>query len=210
MDYLEKIQQLFQCTLNDIEERVKLVTVEFSVCPSDLPPYEGLLSLLTSFPERDNVKFFFRDDGGSNYTIVSHGEQNKEEYERLKTGIFEEDPVHISIEINKQVVDNRLSIYSFDRFCEDLLSLTVTEALKAFVDLYAEAEHLYFKVYGNELFYKTGTMAFASADHTIAWGCLTEMRDLKGVERPRASIINQPTRCCRRTFMPKLILMEIH
>lgn len=191
MDYLAEIQRVFQCTAYIIEERIKQVAMKMTVYPRNLPTYENLLSLVNSFPERDYVKFVLKDDGSSEYTIDSKGKQNQVEYDGFKLGLFEEDPVYMTVEINKRVVDDQVSIYSFKRFCDDILSLAMTDVLAAFVDFYREAEHLYFKVYSDDVFCKTGTMAFSSAEHTITWG-LSDRKDRLNRCRETACFYHQP------------------
>lgn len=190
MDYISQIRQLFHCNLVDIEERMKLVTVQFSVCSCELPLYDELLSLIQAFPQRDKVKFFLKDDSYSSFTITSTNSQSKDEYENFTSSIFEQDTVHITVEIDKQIVDNQFSVYTFSHFCDDLLSLAMTDVMTAFAELYSEADHLFFKVYDENVFCKTGTMAFSSADHTITWG-LSNRKDRLEKCREASCFYNQ-------------------
>ena len=60
----------------------------------------------------------------------------------------------------------------FEKFVNDILSLSICDVLTAFADLYEEQQHIYFKVYDREIFFKTGTMVFDSGTHSIKWTVL--------------------------------------
>lgn len=177
MDYLTHIQQTFRCSSMDIDERMKYVDIRLSVYPSDLPSYEDLCDLISSFPSRDALTFSINDDAGSSIRIASNAACTQDCYADFRSGLYKDDPVYVTIEINKQVDQNQMSIYCYQKFCADLLSLTPSEVLLAFTGLYSEATHLYFEVFDEDIFFRTGTMAFSSANHRISW----ELSDRKSM-----------------------------
>lgn len=169
MNYLTCIQQAFHCSSMNIDERMKYVNIRLSAGPSDLPSYKDLCALVSSFPSRDTLTFSMNDDAGSSIRITSNAGCTQECYSDFQSDLYKDDPVHITIEINKQVTQNKMSIYCYQKFCTDLLSLSQSEVLLAFTGLYSEAAHLYFEVFDEDIFFKTGTMAFCSANHRISW-----------------------------------------
>ena len=154
----------------NINERMKYVNIRLSVYPSDLPSYEDLYDLISFFPIRDTLIFSMNDDAGNSLRIVSNTACSQDHYTNFQSNLYIDDPVYINIEINKQVTENKISIYCYQKFCADLLSLSPTEVLIAFTGLYSEATHLYFEVFDEDIFFKTGTMAFSSANHRVSWG----------------------------------------
>ena len=170
MNYLASIQQMFHCSSMDIAERMKYVNIRFSVYPSDLPSYEEFCAFISSFPSRDTLTFSMKDDAGSSLRVVSNTACTQDPYVDFRSCLYEEDPVYVTIEINKQVAQNQMSIYCYQKFCADLLSLSPSEVLLAFTGLYSEVTHLYFEVFDEDIFFRTGTMAFSSANHNIIWG----------------------------------------
>lgn len=169
MNYLSGIQQAFHSSSMNIEERMKVVYIKLSVFPSNLPSYEDLCALISSFPHRDTLVFSMTDDAGSSLRIGPDTDFTKNHYADFQSDLYEADPVLVSIEINKHVAENQMSIYCYQKFCADLLNLSPTDVLLAFAGLYSEATHLYFEVFDEDIFFRTGTMAFSSANHSISW-----------------------------------------
>ena len=170
MNYIESAQQMFHCSSMEIAERMKYVYIKFSAYPSNLPSYEDLYAFISSFPSRDSLTIAMNDDAENSLRITSNPVCTQDRYADFQAGLYQDDPVYVTLEINKQVNDNKMSIYCFQKFCADLLSLPHCDALTAFTTLFSEATHLYFEVFDEEIFFKTGTMAFSSASHSINWG----------------------------------------
>lgn len=170
MNYVENVQQMFHCSSMDIAERMKYVYIKFSAYPSNLPSYKDLYTLISSFPSRDSLTIAMNDDAGNNLRITSNAVCTQDRYADFQADLYKDDPVYVTIEINKQVNDNKMSIYCFPKFCSDLLSLLHCDVLTAFTALFSESSHLYFEVFDEDIFFKTGTMAFSSANHSIIWG----------------------------------------
>lgn len=154
MNYLEKIREAFGCADIDVDERVKNVNIHLSVAPSSLPNEAGLRGLISLFPEQDSVRAFLNDDSGSVYTITSNAPFDEETYVAFKSSLFADVPVSITFEITKGFKDGYLSVYCFEKFVNDILSLSICDVLTAFADLYEEQQHIYFKVYDREYFSK--------------------------------------------------------
>ena len=56
----------------DIAERMKYVNIKFSANPSNLPLYEDLYDLISSFPSRDTLTIAMNDDAENNLRITSN------------------------------------------------------------------------------------------------------------------------------------------
>lgn len=168
MDYIAQLKEVFSVSSADVDERMKQVVIKFNILPSQVPTYDKLCELIGFFPKRDTIKIFFLDDSTS-LTIGSPNLRSSEEYAKYVSGLFESDPVRVTITIDKQLEKEKFSLYCYQKFTDDLLSLTTPELLEAFTDLYTEANHLYFEVFDSEIFFQTGTMAFSSSEHTIDW-----------------------------------------
>lgn len=177
MNYLACIQQAFHCSSMNIDERMKYVNIRLSIFPSNLPSYEDLCALLLSFPSRDALTISMNDDAGSSIRITSNLGCPQNCYADFQSDLYKDDLVHVTIEINKQVTQNQMSIYCYQEFCDDLLSLSPSDILLAFTGLYSDASHLYFEVFDKDIFFRTGTMAFSSANHSVSW----ELSDRKGM-----------------------------
>lgn len=177
MNYLACIQQAFHCSSMNIDERMKYMNISFSVYPSDLPSYEDLRALISSFPSRDIFTFLMNDNAGSSLRIASNTACIQDPYTDFQSVLYKDDPVFVTIEINKQVDQGLMSIYCYQKFCSDLLNLSPSEVLLAFTALYSESTHLYFEVFDEDIFFRTGTMAFSSSNHRVSW----ELSDRKSM-----------------------------
>lgn len=169
MNYLEDICTVFGGADIDVDERIKNVNIHLLVAPSNLPNDANLLRLISSFPPQDNVTAFLEDDSDGNYTITSNTPFDKESYVTFRNSLLDDVPVSITFEITKGFKDEYLSVYCFEKFVNDILNLPICDMLAAFADLYEEQQHIYFKVYDREIFFKTGTMVFDSGTHSIKW-----------------------------------------
>lgn len=190
MNYLSCIQQVFHSSSMEIAERMKYVNIRFSAYPSDLPSYEDLVALISFFPSRDTLTVSMNDDAGNSIRIASNPAYVQDHYADFQADLYKDDPVYVNIEINKQVTDNQMSIYCYQIFCADLLSLPHSDVLAAFTALFSEARHLYFEVFDEDIFFKTGTMAFSSATHSIIWG-LSDRKMLLDKCRDASSFYHQ-------------------
>ncbi len=179
MDYLAYVLRAFHNPMMNIGESMKQLTVTYSIQAKEMPSYAELISLLDSFPQRDITKIFFIDDGDNNFTMTSTSILDSSAYKIFADNLFDEDMVHVTIEIDKQVEQDRLSVYCYQKFCEDLLEQSFLDILSAFSNLFTEAGHLYFEVFDDNVFFRTGTMAFSSDDHTITWGLADRHERLK-------------------------------
>lgn len=168
MDYIAQLKEAFSVSAATIDERIKQVAIKFNIQPSQMPTYSKLCELISFFPKRDTIKFFFTDDSTS-LSIGSPNLRSVEEYASYVSSLFDNDSIRVTVTIDKQIENEKLSIYCYQRFANDLLDLTIPEILDAFSDLYAGINHLYFEVFDPEIFFRTGTMAFSSAEHTIDW-----------------------------------------
>lgn len=170
MNYLERITQLFHCSSMDIAERMKHANIKFSTYPSCLPSYEDLYTLISSFPSRDVLAISMNDDAENSLRITSTPTYSRDRYTDFQTNLYKDDLVYVTIEINKQINDNQMSIYCFHEFCADLLSLPCSDVLIAFSALFSESTHIYFEVFDEDVFFKTDTIVVSSPNHNIIRG----------------------------------------
>ena len=88
--------------------------------------YTSLRGLISLFPEQDSVRAFLNDDSGSVYTITSNAPFDEETYVAFKSSLFADVPVSITFEITKGFKDGYLSVYCFEKFVNDILSLSLS------------------------------------------------------------------------------------
>lgn len=170
MNYLNCIEQTFHCSSMDITERMKHVNIKFSISPLSLPSYEDLYTFIALFPSRDALVISMNDDADNSLRIMSTPTYPRDRYTDFQNDLYKDDPVYVTIEINKQINDNQMSIYCFHEFCTDLLNLPFPDILAAFTALFSESTHLYFEVFDEDIFFKTSTIVVSSPNQNIIHG----------------------------------------
>lgn len=168
MDYIDHIKETFSIASATIDERIKYAAITFNIQTSQMPTYNRLCELISLFPHRDTIKIFFKDDSTS-LSVRSSNLCSSDEYASYVSSLFETDSIRITMTVDKQLKDDKLSVYCYQCFCNDLLSLSISEVLEAFSDLYSTSKHLYFEVFDSKIFFQTGTMVFSSTEHKINW-----------------------------------------
>lgn len=169
MNYIAQLKESFCVSEIDVSERVMQVELNFSTLPSGLPSIEEFIALISAFPNRDTVKIFMKDNAINDFMFISKNEIEKSEYTSFRDSLFDEELVDIVIEIVKTVNENKLSVYDFEKFSEDLNNLAIEDVMLAFAELYEERNFLEFEVFDREIFFRTGTMAFYSSRQRINW-----------------------------------------
>ncbi|WP_332942319.1 hypothetical protein, partial [Clostridioides difficile] len=72
----------------------------------------------------------------------------------------EDTEVNISLEINKMISQNTLSVYNFEKFSNSILNKSNKEILGIFSDFLKNKEYLIFELYDSNLLFWTNTMVF--------------------------------------------------
>lgn len=172
MDYLKYVQEQFNYNGNEeicVEERMKTVVMKFSVLASDLPGFETIREVITRFPSRDRVELFMLGESENNFSIESGSMKTDVDYIEFLDYLDTNENVSVTLQIMKSIDQNKFSVYCFEKFCEDLNSLQISEVMKGFTLLLSGNDHLFFQVLDKEIFFYTETMAFSSSDQTINW-----------------------------------------
>lgn len=168
MDYIAQLKETFSADSLDVDERMKHLEISLVIQASQMPPYDQLFRLIDQFPKRDTVTLFFTDDS-DRFTVTTAHLCSSEQYADYVSQLTENETVHVMVTVDKQFEGNKLSVYCYRQFADDLLALSIPELLAAFAELYQGNQHLYFEVLDTDLFFQTGTMVFSSSEHTIAW-----------------------------------------
>lgn len=93
-------------------------------------------------------------------------EEQYEKYHSFKALLDEGDKVMVKLRISKEVENQSFSIYDFDLFLDDLLSLNTMQRLETFSMLLKNQNHLNFDLFDQDYFLLTNTMSFAPQNYT--------------------------------------------
>ncbi|MDL0177129.1 hypothetical protein, partial [Clostridioides difficile] len=135
MSILSEFFSLFNANSSDLSERVQVVECTFTCNGNELPPIENIKCVLNKFPIRDEVKIRLYNDYEETIIFDNHNDEIIGcEVEVFYQDSKEDTEVNISLEINKMISQNTLSVYNFEKFSNSILNKSNKEILGIFSD----------------------------------------------------------------------------
>lgn len=178
MDYISEIKKIFSQPMIDISERIKCVDIHFDI--ESLPAYDSLNTLISSFPSRDNVKITLTDISDAKMVLGNHNYIiSKETYDSYLSEIDSSETIDVTISIEKEILDNVISIYGYNCFLKDLCSLPLFDILRTFAFLLNGLEQLNFVVFDEPCSFVTKTMKFSSEEGSIFSSELSRLKRIQ-------------------------------
>ena len=141
-----------------VSERMKVYEASFKFAIEDAPEYSYFLNLIQYIPQRDRIKITLQDENDRicNLTIT-----DEDSYKKFVSDTLSDEIIDVRIRIDKEVVENHFSIYSFNEFVKDILSLSIEEVMMSFSCLLKlSPDFLIFDVYSPITMFATKTMFF--------------------------------------------------
>lgn len=151
-----------QAVIDNLEifERMKLYEADCDFMPGELPELDYFRNLLDAIPKRDRMKIILMDDADNTITITKD-RIDKKAFLIFETDILSDAEVHMKLTIDKSIREHRFTVYSYDHFFQDILSLSITDVMSAFSALLTGAGgYLIFDIYGLHDSFTTDTMFF--------------------------------------------------
>ncbi|RHT55674.1 hypothetical protein DW757_13315 [Clostridium sp. AM29-11AC] len=154
------IELIRAATVTDIvvSERMKVYEASFRYEIKNAPEYSYFLNILNFISQRDKIGITLQDETERVYDFSTGGERD---YKEFIKNTLEDEIIDAKIRIDKKVINNHFSIYAFDEFTKDVLSLPVEEVMVAFSNLLKQSSnYLVFDVYSPITTFATKTMFF--------------------------------------------------
>lgn len=156
---LEKIKNKIEDLIE--KDSRKIYEASFSFLAVTPLEYPELMGVIHNAPARDNIQIHLEAENEELFTINDRTQEN--DYQKFIGELLEDERVSVKIEINKSIKDHHFSVYCFEQFAKDLVSLPIEEALNAFSLLLNEsAGHIIFELYDSKKIFYTKTMFFTS------------------------------------------------
>lgn len=141
-----------------VSERMKVYEASFKFDIENAPAYSYFLNIIQFVSQRDKIKIILEDEAERIFDFLN---ANEESYTTYINNTLADEIVDVRIKINKEVIDNHFSIYAFDEFVNDILSLTIEEVMISFSELLKQvSDILIFDIYGSVAMFATKTMFF--------------------------------------------------
>ena len=166
MKLLSEFSEVFQVDTLNVVERLSTVEASFSIVFQALPNAEVIRSLCNRVPTRDNLELTLKNDSNDIVYVTNH-QTHEPDFTDLIYGMSPNDNIYIKLQIDKNVEDEKFSIYDFTSFSKDLVHRSVLEVLRWFSVLIFGKRMLKFEVFDYDISFSTRTMAFESSENAI-------------------------------------------
>ena len=131
MKLLSEFSEVFQVDTLNVVERLSTVEASFSIVFQALPNAEVIRSLCNRVPTRDNLELTLKNDSNDIVYVTNH-QTHEPDFTDLIYGMSPNDNIYIKLQIDKNVEDEKFSIYDFTSFSKDLVHRSVLEVLRWF------------------------------------------------------------------------------
>ena len=148
------------------KESRKIYEATFSYKAAEVLDYQEFIDIINTIPLRDNITISLSTENDE--LFIFDRTTRKETYRDFIQEVFDDESITVRLEIQKNICQNRFSIYCFEKFVEDILQCSIEEILKAFTLLFKESGgYIIFDLFDNKNVFCTKTMFFASPEHSL-------------------------------------------
>lgn len=143
-----------------VSERMKVYEASYKFNIENAPEYSYFLNIIHSISKRDGIRITLQDDN-ERFFDFSGGAASEEMYTGFIEDALGDEIVEVRIKIDKEIKENYFSIYDFEEFAKDLLSLSIEDVMASFSGLFKESpSFLVFDVFSPMPMFTTKTMFF--------------------------------------------------
>ena len=160
----ERINELFTASIESVADRISNYSISFTT--STLPDIQELSNFVYSLPGRDKINITLEPESNSYLELSRDNLAEKiDEYAQYTS----ESDIHIRIKIDKNIVDNTISIYDFQNFSSWLFNKTDISLLSSFNKLLENRTNIIGEIYDDEqIQVVTNTITFATSKVIVA------------------------------------------
>lgn len=151
-----------------VSERMKVYEASFNFNIGDAPEYGYFLNLIRFIPQRDKIKITLQDENERYLSFSTLDTEKEEVYKEFIQDTLDDEIIEVKLHIDKEVEQNHFSIYSYDEFVKDVLSLSIEDVMIAFSNLLKlSSAALIFDVYDSITMFATKTMFFVPCGNGV-------------------------------------------
>lgn len=157
-----------QCQISNLNiyERIKKYKAIYEFNVENAPNTDYFCNIINSIANRDKIKIILTADDET-ICIFETNTDVIEKYEDFISEYTNGDIISVKIEIDKIVENNHFSIYEFDKFVDDILSLSINNIMHSFSILFKDVENkIIFDVFNETDIFATKTMSFIPYNQT--------------------------------------------
>ncbi|MGX8709800.1 MAG: hypothetical protein ACQGTM_06070 [bacterium] len=165
MNIIELTKSTFKITSISYSERIKVCQFSFSQKRDLFPSYIELCNYINLFNERDSAKISITSPDDA--ILLFSKLKPEKDYTDFFADLLPDDDMTVNIEVNKNIADCKLSVYSYSEFSKDFLSNDYQHLISIFNSLLENLNFLIFDVLDTDIFWCTKTMAFIHNENIL-------------------------------------------
>lgn len=158
-------------------ERIKIFELRFSIKKEKLPDFNVILEYLNLYEKRDNISITITNPDDE--FLVVNLSTERDNFNKYVANLADEDILDIYIVAQKNIKNNKLTVYNFNEFIKDLLSNDMYSIILLFGNLIKKLDYLVFDVKDETMFWCTKTLAFSSDERIIFYPKLNRIERLE-------------------------------
>ena len=161
------VELIQAATIKDIvvSERMKVYEASFKFDIENAPAYSYFSNIIQFVSQRDRIKIILEDEAERIFDFSNTSEESYKAY--IRDALVDE-IVDVRIKIDKDVIDDHFSVYAFNEFVNDILSLSIEEVMISFSDLLKQvSEILVFDIYDTVRMFATKSMFFVPFGNSV-------------------------------------------
>ena len=159
-DIKDYICREFSATNIVISEVWNNICFKFEV--NHLIKFIKIKNLFDKISNRDNMSFKINDISDNVCIITSANSNDSLLLDKINKDYEEDDNLKIEISIDKNINDNRVSIYCWDNFVSKLLNYSTIDFLNTISFYINERDYICFEVFDKDICWNTGTLFFVN------------------------------------------------
>lgn len=134
MNIKDKIKDLFFIDTISFSERIFTCEISFNVLANKFPDYCNLSKFIDDISFGNKINMSIMNPDEKILYLSAEKIITLNEYNDYFSDLFDEDSLEVKIEIQKMIIDNRFTIYSYRLFTEDLLDNSLIDIMKILVE----------------------------------------------------------------------------
>ena len=148
-----------------ISERMKVYHASFNFKADVFLKYEFFENIVQKVSQRDKIKITLENENNDRFTVIDKiadkDINSEKDYKEFVKEALNDEMITVKVEIAKEMVEERFSIYCFEKFAEDLLALDIEEMISSFVELLKLIQdRIMFELFDQTQMFMTKTMFF--------------------------------------------------
>ena len=156
------IETIFKSNISKFSERVSTCKIEITVSQCNVPSYNDLVSCFNEICFTNKVQIEITNPDEDIFIISNSNKKSECEYNNYFSNAEHDDNYDVIINIQKEIVNDRLIVYNYKSFTDDILDNSLFEIMAIFSKFLMNRESIILNVLDENIFWSTKTIMFTS------------------------------------------------